>query len=104
MRCRQIAKVHRALRKRLPTLAAGGAGKNKYHPKWETVDFDTPIDLEKSDCIQAKAAPVKTTRAASTSAATPHNNAPTQAKEEVSLNLKEVAEANCLLTTGKPCE
>ncbi|RVU84252.1 TAXI family TRAP transporter solute-binding subunit [Leucothrix sargassi] len=105
MRCRQVEKAHRALRKRLPTLAAGGYGKNKYHPKWATVDFDAPVDLEKSRCINAKPATAQTKAAPQKQEASSPAVAVSAApdKEAVELNASEVAEAHCLLTTGKPC-
>ncbi len=104
-RCREIGRVHRAIRNRLPLLASGGNHKNKFHPKWASVNLDLPMTLEMSGCVKQKAAPKKTTVTRS-SVRTTHSSeivAPDPSKVEVPLSASEVAEAHCLLMTGKPC-
>ncbi|PWQ96319.1 TAXI family TRAP transporter solute-binding subunit [Leucothrix arctica] len=98
-RCREIGRVHRAISNRLHFLASGGTAKNKFHPKWASVDLKHPIDLEVSDCVKAKIATKKVIKATTSSEIV----APDQNKVEVHLNAEEIAEAHCLLTTHKPC-
>ena len=98
-RCREIGRVHRAISNRLHFLASGGTAKNKFHPKWASVDLKHPIDLEMSDCVKAKVTTKKVIKATTSS----ETVAPDQNKVEVNLSAEEMAEAHCLLTTHKPC-
>lgn len=100
-RCRQIGKVHKAINRQLPKLAYSGTGKKKYHQKWASVDLALPIDLEESGCI--KPAAVKKKPANIPATKTNQVVAPKPSKVEVSLSDTEIAEANCLLETGKAC-
>ena len=100
-RCRQIGRIHRAVSRQLPKLASGEVAKKKPHPKWASVDLSLPMDLEKSDCIQPQ--PTQKKAVTAKPANTDQIVAPSPDKVEVSLSAAEIAEANCLLETGKPC-
>lgn len=98
-RCRQIGKIHNAIRKELPSLAAGGTTKKPFHPKWATVNLDANIELEKSPCLKLKPVKRKTIK----NNVSNERVAPKPDKVAVPLTASELAEANCLLLTGKAC-
>jgi hypothetical protein len=65
------------------------------------VDLELPIALEKSGCITPTV--VKKKVVSTPVANTNEIVTPDPSKVEIPLTQAEIAEANCLLETGKPC-